>query len=451
MKYKFAIAACARWEADTILEWLAYHRLLGFEHVYLYCNDDDPTELYEKLAPLLVEATPFITFIHYPFQGMQARMYKHFLRTFVHEAEWFMLLDIDEFLVLKHASDVAEFMRLHEFWCDALYFNWVFFGHNGFEERPAGSVLLRYTRRDLQVNHFTKMMTRTGSLDIERIIAESEAGFWHDWGDDVGRALRRMNVIGDGMVGYYEDFPNRAREYLDVGDRQQRILNTAAIYHFAFRSAGDIRRRIERGTAGDFHGQLAFKAVEDEGGLDGFLAQFAQVEDTFLRDRWRGFLDGGWRSSLLGRPPGIHLSLGRTALQSSISAWSREATPAGDASRVVSGRFSGSYNCHTDVEDGPWWRVDLGGFCRIAQVRIFNRIDAPLIMERASRFALEISDDDSEWAMVFEKADDTIFGGIDGEPFIWSSERPVTARFVRIRLLGRTCLHLDQVEVYGER
>jgi len=83
--------------------------------------------------------------------------------------------------------------------------------------------------------------------------------------------------------------------------------------------------------------------------------------------------------------------------------------------------------------------------------RIFNRIDAPLIMERASRFALEISDDDSEWAMVFEKADDTIFGGIDGEPFIWSSERPVTARFVRIRLLGRTCLHLDQVEVYGER
>ncbi len=54
-KYKFSIAACARWETKNISEWIAYHRAIGFEHIYLYCNDNDPAELYECLLPLLGE------------------------------------------------------------------------------------------------------------------------------------------------------------------------------------------------------------------------------------------------------------------------------------------------------------------------------------------------------------------------------------------------------------
>lgn len=451
LKYRFSIVACARWETEAILEWVTYHRLLGFEHVYLYCNDDDPTELFGTLAPLFVGGEPFITFLHCPFRGNQTWMYKHFLQTFVHETEWFMFLDIDEFVTLKEAQNIEDFMRPHEHQCDALYFNWVFFGHNGFEGRPSGSVLLQYTRRDAYVNHFTKMITRTASLDLDRIIREAEAGFWHDWGDKIGGDMRRLNVLGDGMVGYYEGFPKKAREYLDAGDRQQRILTTAVVFHFAFRSRNDISRRIARGIGGSFHGQLAFKKVLDEGGLDPFLAQFAQVEDTFLRDYWRTFLDGGWRSSLVARPISSNLSQGRTATQSSVSKWSREATPIADASRAVAGIITGEYNCHTDVEDRPWWRVDLGAACRISQIRIFNRIDAPWIMARTRRFTLEMSDDDAQWSIVFKKTDDSVFGGIDGNPFIWTPDRPVAGRFVRIRLLDREYLHLDQVEVYGDR
>jgi hypothetical protein len=35
-------------------------------------------------------------------------------------------------------------------------------------------------------------------------------------------------------------------------------------------------------------------------------------------------------------------------------------------------------------------------------------------------------------------------------PFIWTLERPLAARFVRIQLLERTYLHLEQVEIFGE-
>ena len=31
--YRTAIVACARWEEDNILEWVTYHRSLGFEHI----------------------------------------------------------------------------------------------------------------------------------------------------------------------------------------------------------------------------------------------------------------------------------------------------------------------------------------------------------------------------------------------------------------------------------
>ena len=79
-KYRFSIAACARWESRFIVEWLNYYRIIGFDHVFLYCNDDDPRELYGKVLPYVLGPEPFVTFRHYPLQGEQLRMYRHFLQ-----------------------------------------------------------------------------------------------------------------------------------------------------------------------------------------------------------------------------------------------------------------------------------------------------------------------------------------------------------------------------------
>ena len=77
-RYKFSIVACARWEAEYITEWVSYHRSIGFDHIYLYCNDDDPTQLYERLSLTLAEPDPFVTFTYYPFLGLQRQMYRPF-------------------------------------------------------------------------------------------------------------------------------------------------------------------------------------------------------------------------------------------------------------------------------------------------------------------------------------------------------------------------------------
>jgi Glycosyl transferase family 2/F5/8 type C domain len=451
VKHRYAIAACARWESEYIVEWAAYHRSIGFDHIYLYCNDDDPTELYEKLAPLVAGSEPFITFVHYPFRGQQKRMYDDFLARFVRETEWFTFLDIDEFLCLKRHRSISDFLAEFSHQCDVLHLNWVFFGNSGFFERPPGSVLLQYTWREAQVNHYTKMITKTAALDVELALSQGEVGYWHNWGPSLRATMRRINVLGDAMPdNYYDDFPTNARRYLDQGDRQTRILGTATINHYAFRSEQDIARRIARGTSGDFFGQLAFKKVLDGGDQSQFLKNFSHVHDTSLRDYWQQFLDGGWRTSLLPRPPGTNLALGKRATQSSVSQWSREQSPEADATRLVSGALSGSYNNHTGLDDAPWWQVDLGMPCQIRQLRIFNRMGDPIMMQRTSRFALLVSDDGEHWHSVFSKVDGTVFGGIDGHPYILNSDPPTRARFIRIQLLQRTHLHLDQVEVYGE-
>jgi hypothetical protein len=357
--HQYAIVACARWETEYLTEWLLYHRQIGFDHVCLYCNDDDPSDCYERLLPFLGGPTPFVSFVHFRFVGLQGQMYKHFLKHRLHEVEWFIFLDIDEFLVFREDGTIDKFLAKRQENADMIFFNWLIFGHSGFKERPTGSVLKNYTMRAKGLNPYTKVITRAESLNAAHYIANGEAGFWHTWNFHGEPLHRAVNVIGDDMTGYFDKEPAAVRSFLEADDREQRIIATAVIYHYQFRSEDDIARRLRRGTAGDFHGQLAFNAVLKQGNLGAFLSQFAAVEDTSLRDYWRCVCDLVRDTTLTPRPPLTNVALGKPATQSSISPWSQGATPEDDAAGVVSGKFSGFSNCHTGEEDGPWWRVDL--------------------------------------------------------------------------------------------
>jgi len=446
-RHRHAIVACARWEPDYLVEWLVYHRLIGFDHVYVYCNDDDPTPCRERMLPFLIGPSPFVTFHHFPFPGVQTQMYRHFLRHHLHETEWFIFLDIDEFLVFRADGTVADFLAPRQAQADVIFINWLVFGHAGHARRPPGSVLLNYTRRGREVSHFTKVMTRAAALDAARFIARGETGFWHNWNARAERLHRVVNVIGDDMSGYYADAPASARAYLDQGDRQQRVIAAATINHYQFRAEDEIARRMQRGIAADFHGQAAFRRVLETGTLAEFLAPFNEIEDATLRDVWRWLLDAR-ATSVIARPSAPNIALGKPATQSSVSPWSRGATPEEDAANVVSGIFAGSYNCHTAEEAQPWWRVDLLAPHLIRQIQIFNRVDADTYRLRAGLFALESSLDGETWEILAQTGAPQDFGGVDGRPLIWSSEHGVYARHVRFRLRARGVLHLDAVEIY---
>ncbi len=144
-----------------------------------------------------------------------------------------------------------------------------------------------------------------------------------------------------------------------------------------------------------------------------------------------------------------NLATGRPARQSSISGWSRNGDIAADAAGALSGYLTGTYQFHTDTELQPWWEVDLRGTCDIRLVRIYNRCD--LTGFRANRLELLARSDRSDWVVVYRKDDDRHFGGISGTPLVCELAFPARARHLRIRLLREQPLHLDQVEIIGDR
>jgi lipopolysaccharide biosynthesis glycosyltransferase len=146
-----------------------------------------------------------------------------------------------------------------------------------------------------------------------------------------------------------------------------------------------------------------------------------------------------------------NIALDKPATQSSVSQWSTQPTRESDAAGAVNGVINGVQGFHTDIEDSPWWMVDLGDIFAISEIYIFNRTDLPPeIPQRASRLAIEIGTDAGSFTEVYRRESDEPFGGVDGNPLIWTSPLPVVGRYVRIRLLTRNYLHLDQVEVFGK-
>ena len=114
---------------------------------------------------------------------------------------------------------------------------------------------------------------------------------------------------------------------------------------------------------------------------------------------------------------------------------------------AVSGFLTGSYQFHTNNEEQPWWEVDLLDLHRITSVRLYNRLDDA--SWRASRLVCLISCDGQDWTELFRRDEETPFGGIDGQPFVWSGEYPKPVRLIRLQILVNEDFHLDQVEIIG--
>ncbi len=170
--------------------------------------------------------------------------------------------------------------------------------------------------------------------------------------------------------------------------------------------------------------------------------------DEFLRPfgflvNWLHFYRGEWghaffvRKVLTFYDKSENLALGRPArLSSDYMGWGAEGGN--------NGMLTGKFGFHTQLEDSPWWDVDLGDIRRLREIRVFNRTDA--YPDRARHLVVQISNDGETWNEVHAQRG-RIFGGLWGRPL----QVPLsgqTARFVRTTLANKNYLHLDEIEVY---
>lgn len=444
-RYNVSIMACARWETAYITEWLLYHQVIGFDHVYLYCNDDDPEDLYGQVLPFCRGETPFVTFHHFPFQGQQFYMMMHALRHYKDASQWVAFLDIDEFLVLPGCDNIQKFLLGCPPNWDSIHFNWSFFGNNGHAERPPGSVLTHYTRREDRLHQSTKTITRSAKIDLSRIT--NKIYVWHGWDGVFGPDFGAVNVLGERMDAVAGT--DGGATYVKPPEIQSHIRSIAYINHYAFKSARDFELRISRGTLGEFSTQLGWKHVADAGHAEATLQALSAVEDTYLADFWHRTMRDSPIQRLVPLSQLPNIALGKYANQSSISEWSRGATTYEDAAGVVSGEITGEAQCHTDMEIEPWWMVDLGRPHLIYEIRIFNRVNQPSFRERLGPFRVDIARPDGTWIAIYQDDGTRLVGGADGYPLILRLTTPLIIARLRVVALNYTYLHLDQVEIYG--
>lgn len=118
--------------------------------------------------------------------------------------------------------------------------------------------------------------------------------------------------------------------------------------------------------------------------------------------------------------------------------------PEEDATGGCDGVINGTWGFHTQIEEDPWWQVDLGTPVRLGRVVLYNRTEIP---GRASRIRILTSLEGKDLEEVY-RHDGTVFlGHEDGKPLEVKLAGP-RARFVRLQVPGRTYLHLDEVQVY---
>lgn len=145
-----AICMMFRNEGPFLAEWLAYHKLIGVNHFYLY-NNGSTDNFREILRPYIKQGV--VELFHLPLATdnvqehniLQKRAYTHALKLAKkHKHRWLAIIDSDEYICMTRSENLPKFLREY-LYAPGLVINWVMFGSSGVQELGPNQ---------LQIKHF---------------------------------------------------------------------------------------------------------------------------------------------------------------------------------------------------------------------------------------------------------------------------------------------------------
>lgn len=89
------IAVIVKNEASYILEWIEYHRILGFSKFYIYDNDSTDN-IEDVLGPYIDDEIVIFQKVHGT--GKQLCVYEDAVQKSKHQVRWLAIIDADEFI-----------------------------------------------------------------------------------------------------------------------------------------------------------------------------------------------------------------------------------------------------------------------------------------------------------------------------------------------------------------
>jgi hypothetical protein len=259
------ILATARNEGAYLTEWIAHHRAIGFEHIFLYTNDN--TDGSDDLLRLLADAGIISWFRNQvqPDTLPQHRAYGHALSVMpdILDYRWTMIVDIDEFA----AFDTRTFHSMPDYilWqeqrrADAIALSWklhVALPNDVWRDRPSTE---RFPLRETALDPHVKMIFRTNRA-------------WN------ANPHHPEPCLGGSFVYRSE----RGEQYVQKVTPAQSVAPSAQcawISHYAFRSAPELLMKLVRGRA-DLPAELQVAASANR--IRTFLRQIGST--TLIEDK----------------------------------------------------------------------------------------------------------------------------------------------------------------------
>ncbi|HEY8036414.1 MAG TPA: integrase arm-type DNA-binding domain-containing protein [Methylobacter sp.] len=163
-RMKIGITSFQKNRNPWILEWLAFHMVVGFDsfHIYLHNCTDGMSETLFKLMR------------HYPLyvntignnELPQLSSYQHSLNCYAPSVDWMAFIDGDEFLFPTQHQDIADALALYEKSdISALAVYSRYYGSSGHLKEPNGLIMENYPRhssKDFAANKHVKSIVRGG-------------------------------------------------------------------------------------------------------------------------------------------------------------------------------------------------------------------------------------------------------------------------------------------------
>lgn len=146
---RYLILSCFKNEGPFILEWLAYHKAIGFDDFLIYSNDcDDGTDaILDRLQELGHVQHRDNRRRRHQRPSPQVRAFRKAFREPVYqEADWVAIIDSDEFINIHAGAGKIRDLTSAVHGADAISLTWRLFGCSGKTEYETGFLTEAFTQ-----------------------------------------------------------------------------------------------------------------------------------------------------------------------------------------------------------------------------------------------------------------------------------------------------------------
>lgn len=192
------IHTCVKDEEFILNEWILYHLILGFEHIYIFDdNSNIPVESVISTLPCIYSEKVTVKRLDIDFFNedlmktssyYDENMYKEFesrkqlyllnffLRCYKDTSKWCLFCDVDEFVVLRDEQSVNHFLQKYENSYNTLYIPWLCYGSSYYINQPNGLIVDNFIRHSNQYHYQGKSFCKLSCIhrisDVHSIIDE---------------------------------------------------------------------------------------------------------------------------------------------------------------------------------------------------------------------------------------------------------------------------------------